>query len=171
LNQESEQLLAERRELARMLSEAARLAITPAPIALSTNIIEQPEVVERLGGQPSGFQVAVLLLLSITAGGLTYRLLRQWSAQQKFSSAEEIEDELDLPVISLAARYDAPQSIVNSRVVRRSLLAAEVGLAVVAVATFFLVAMQSELARPAAADPLGAVAEAMDRTFSPTFRR
>jgi hypothetical protein len=167
----SEVIAADRRREEELLSEAARLAITPAPIALSTNIVEQPDVVERLGGQPSGFQVAVLLLLSITAGGLTYRLLRQWSAQQRFSSAEEIEEELDLPVITLAARYDAPASILNSRVVRRSLLAAEVGLAVVAVATFFLVAMQSELARPAAADPLGAVAEAMDRTFSPTFRR
>jgi hypothetical protein len=167
----SETIAADRRREEELLSEAARLAITPAPIALSTAIVEQPEVVERQGGQPSGFQLAVLSVLSITAGGLTYRLLRQWTAQQTFNSAEDIQEQLELPVITLSARYAAPASALNSRVVRHSLLAAEAGLALMALATFFLVVLQPELARPVAADPFGAVAEALDRTFSPTFRR
>jgi len=167
----SETIADDRRREEELLSESAHLAVAPAAIALSTNVIEPPEIIERLGGQPSGFQLGVLFLLSATAGGLTYRLARQWSAQQKFNSAEEIQEQLELPVITLAARYDAPASILTTRVVRRSLLAAEAGLAVVVIAVFLLVALQPELARPITADPLGAVAESLDRTFSPTFRR
>lgn len=167
----SESIAADRRREEDLLSEAARLAVTPAPIGLSTSVVEEPAVIDRLGGQPSIFQLAVLMLLSITAGGLTYRLLRQWSAKQRFNSAKEIQEQLDLPVITLAARYDAAESILSNRVVRGALLAAEASLAVVAVVVFLLVALQPDLARPVGSDPFGAVAESLDRTFSPTFRR
>jgi hypothetical protein len=167
----SESIAADRRREEDLLAEVARLAITPAPIALSTVVVEEPEIIDRLGGQPSAFQLSVLLLLSTTAGGLTYRLLRQWLAQQKFSSAEDIQDQLALPVIMLAARYDAPESILSGRIVRRSLLAAEASLAVVAVVLFLLVALQPDLTKPVSSDPLGAIAESLDRTFASTYRR
>lgn len=167
----SERIAGDRRREEELLEEAARLAVMPAPIPLSTAIVAEPVVIDRLGGQTSSFQLAVLMLMSITAGGLTYRLLRQWSAQQKFSSADDIQEQLELPVITLAARYDAAESILSRRIVRRSLLAAEAGLAAVAVLVFLLIALQPDLARPVGSDPLGAVAEALDRTFSPTLRR
>jgi hypothetical protein len=167
----SERIAVDRRREEELLAEAARLAVAPAPIALSTAMVAEPVVIDRLGGQTSAFQLAVLLLMSITAGGLTYRLLRQWSAQQRFHSAADIQEQLELPVITLAVRYDAAESILSRRIVRRTLLAAEAGLAVVAVLVFLLVALQPDLSRPVGTDPLGAVAEALDRTFSPTFRR
>jgi hypothetical protein len=167
----TESIAADRRREEELLAEASQLAITPAPIGLSTIIVEQPELVDRLGGQPSGFQLAVLSLLAITAGGLTYRLLRQWLAQQKLASVEEIEEQLELPVISLSAPHRSAQARRWDPIVRRSLQSAEIGLLIVSAAVFLLVATQSNLVRPVAVDPFGAVAESLDRTFSPTFRR
>ena len=156
-----------RRREGELLAHADQLAITPAPIALATEIIEPAEVIERLGGQPSGFQIVVLFLVAITVGGLTYRLLRQWLSQQTFNSAADIEDQLELPVLTLTPA-DGPSYI---RLVRRSLLAAELSLGTAVVISFLLVASQPELAQPVSADPLGALAEALDRTFAPTLRR
>lgn len=167
-SQELADVIAEyRRREEELLAEAAQLAITPLPIALTTEIIEPAEVIDRLGGQPSGFQIAVLLLLAMTAGGLTYRLLRQWMAQQKFLSADDIQEQLEMPVLALTAAHGPSYT----RLIRRSLLAAELSLATVAVITFLLVMLQPELSRPISSDPLGAVAESLDRTFAPTLRR
>lgn len=167
----SETVATARRREEELLSEAARLAITPAAIPLSTVVVEQPEVVERQGGQPSGMQLGVLVLVAIAAGGLTYRLLREISAQHKLGSAAEIQSHLDLPVIELAAPQHVPPARHIGRMVRRSLLTAEIGLLILACSTALLVALQPHLTRPVAVDPIGAVAESLDRTFSPTFRR
>jgi hypothetical protein len=167
-SQELTDVIAEyRRREEELLAQADQLAITPAPIALSSEIVESPQVIDRLGGQPSGFQVVVLILLSVTAGGLTYRLLRQWSAQQKFQSAEDIQEQLELPVVALNPA-DGPSC---TRLLRRSLLAAELSLATVAALVFLLVMLQPELSRPISSDPWGAVAESLDRTFATTLRR
>lgn len=159
-----------RRREEELLSEAAQLAVTPAAIPLATVLVQEPELVERNGGQPSGLQMAMMCLLAIAAGGLTYSQVRRHSAMQPLNSAAEIEAQLDLPVISLGPAHRIPAPPVWDRAAKRSLQATEISLLVLAAATIVLLASQPRLAHPAAADPIGAVAESLDRTFSP-FRR
>lgn len=153
-----------------LLSEAAQLAATPAAIPLTTVLVQEPELVERIGGQPSRLQVAMMCLLAIAAGGLTYGQARRHSAMQRLNSAAEIEARLDLPVISLGPAHRLPTHLPWDSAAKRSLQAAEISLLVLAAATIVLLVSQPELAYPAVADPIGAIAESLDRTFSPLRR-
>jgi hypothetical protein len=168
----SESIARDRRREEELLSEAARLAVTPAAIPLYTVVVQEPQVVHRNGGQPSGWKMLLLTILSLAASAGTYTAFRRFASQQLLSTAEDIEAELGLPVLTLASPPSAtPSPLGMGRLMKRSLVGVEVTLLVLAASAVLLVTMQSELARHPARDPLGALAESLDRTFGPTLRR
>jgi hypothetical protein len=163
--------LARRRE-DELLADSARLAVTPEPIPLHTVVVEEPSVVEREGGRPSGTRLALLLLLSLGSSVAVHTLFHQFVAQRKLQSVDDVATHLGLPVVALT-RHSAivPGTPRWDRMIARCVAAGEGLLLATAVLAGLLVALQSDLTRSAKADPFGAVAESVDRTLVAPLRR
>jgi hypothetical protein len=155
-----------------LLSEAARLAVTPSPVLLKTTLTQPAAVVERVGGQPSLARFALYFAIALIAGLAMYSLMRQVASIRKLSSPDDVRTQLGLPVVSLMESYcvDQPGRELEL-VLRRSVLFAEGLLVLLMVASLALVFTQSQLTEPVGSDPFGAVAEAIDRTLQPTVKR
>jgi hypothetical protein len=151
-----------------LLVEAARLQVTPLPIAVETKLSQPAEVVERIGGRPSSRRLSWHLAASLAAGAVAYVLLRWSTANRTLSSPDDVQQQLDLPVVSLLHAGSVTSRPKRERNLRRSILAAEGVLVVLAVSVSLLLASQSSLTTPVSSDPFGSVAEALDRSFSTT---
>ena len=127
---------------------------------------------ERIGGRPNFLRSATYALLSLAAGAGVHYLLKNVTARRHLRTTDDIRNQLGMPVVSLVGQQSIEASEFNlERAFRRSVLVAEILLLVLALTAFSLVSTQRQLAGPVALDPLGAVAESLDRTLSPTLRR
>jgi hypothetical protein len=142
--------------------------VTPLPIAVETKLSQPAEVVERIGGRPSSRRLSWHLAASLAAGAVAYVLLRWSTANRTLSSPDDVQQQLDLPVVSLLHAGSVTSRPKRERNLRRSILAAEGVLVVLAVSVSLLLASQSSLTTPVSSDPFGSVAEALDRSFSTT---
>ena len=155
-----------------LLTELARLTVSPEPLALRTGLIQPAQLVERSGGELPLLRIAACGVLAIAGGMATYRGLRLLAARQPLSSLDDIDQRLGLPVLSqIATAGLGPHSSLAPSRARKAIFAAELTLLVLVLVATLVIASQTGLTSPAAADPFGTVAEAFDRALSPTLRR
>jgi hypothetical protein len=145
-----------------LLSDAARLEVTPAPIALHAHCAEPATLVQREGGQPSLLRLAVFLALSLVASVASYVLLERRRVAECFTSPQQIEAQLGLPVVALGDEAHLPPAPFPWR---RAVVAAELALVLLVATTIALLATSPPVDRSVAADPFGCVAESLDRTL------
>ncbi len=155
-----------------LLSEDAQLAIAPASVGVQTTVLTAPRVVERVGGRPSLWRLSFFAVLAFSAAAGVYTLANHHSARRHLRTTDDVWQQLGVPVVSLVGcQEEGTASSPLERMLRRGVLVAEIVLLILALTTFSLVSTQSQLARPVAVDPLGAVAESLDRTLTATLRR
>lgn len=161
-----------RRREEELLSEVARLTVTPNPVLLKTTLSQPAVVVERMGGQPSLSRFGLFFAIALTAGLAMFLLLRHVASNRRLSSPDDVRIQLGLPVVSLMESSCVEQPGRELELaLRRSVVFAEGLLVLLMVASLALVFTQSELTQPLGSDPFGAVAEALDRTLQPTMKR
>lgn len=167
-----EAIAASRRREADLLSDRARLEVPPAPVVLTTTLTQPAMVAERMGGQPSLGRLALYLATAMLAGGVAALWFRWAASRERLNSTDDISQRLGLPVVSLVQREAVdPRRPASKRYLRRTVLAAEALLLLLALASAVAVLSQAELTSTVGADPFGTVAEAFDRTLSPAVKR
>jgi hypothetical protein len=151
--------------------ESAILAQPPAAISLRTELASPAEIVQRDGGTPSMARLWLFAFLATAAGGAMFHWAQLPSSESGFSSCEDLSAELNLPVAAVAGVIRPPSAKPASIALRRSVLAAEILLAVLAVCGLAAIAGSSETTQPISQDPFGTIAEALDRVGEGTFIR
>lgn len=141
---------------------------------LVAGIAGQPQIVSRQGGTPSATRIMGYLLLAIASGLAMYGLAEKSDRTRRMSTLAEIEANTLLPIAAVLPgmrRIDKPEEVGPlRRMVHRTTSVCESGLALAAVVLLIASLLGQGLTVPPTRDPLGAFAEAVDRTLEPIRR-
>jgi hypothetical protein len=170
LNKQIEAAETERRHWRKELAQAVEQERTGK---LSTDVIASPQIVSRVGGTPTATRIMGYLLLAIASSLAMYGFAEKSERARRMSSIAEVERITSLPVAAVLPgmrRIDKEEASPLRHIVTRTTSVCEGGLAMVAVVLLIASFFGQALTVPPTQDPLGAFAEAVDRTLEPIRR-
>lgn len=140
---------------------------------LATVILGKPQVVQRQGGTPSGPRIALYLLVAIGDGVAMYLVALRSEAARRVRSIHEVQDAISLPVAAVLPanrRFDSREQKELIHYVSRATATCEGALAIAAAVLMLIGIWGQPLTVTPMEDPLGAVAEAIDRSIGSVRR-
>lgn len=136
-------------------------------------VVAPPQIVARQGGTPSATRIMGYLLLSIAGAMAMYGFAEKSERARRMSTVDEVESTISLPVTMVLPgmrRMDGEEAPQLRHVLGRATSACEAGLALAAVVLLVASLFGQSLTVAPTQDPLGALAEAIDRTLDSVRR-